>query len=54
MDIHEWVIVHGFLKVGSVKNLESIVVLKESISTLTIYSPFWERFVKTIFVSLAK
>ena len=41
MDIHEWVIVHGFLKVDSVKNLEPIVVLKESISALTNYSPFW-------------
>lgn len=47
MDIHEWVIVHGFLKVDSVKNLDPIVVLKESIGALTHYSPFRKRFVNT-------
>lgn len=54
MDIGEWIVVHRLSKVDGVENLDVIAMLQQSIAALDDNAAFWERFVKTVFVSLAK
>ena len=54
MDISERIIVHGLLEIDGVENLDVVVMLQQGVSALNDDTALWERFVKTVFVSLAK
>ena len=54
MNVRERIVMLRLFEIDRIKNLNSIVCLYKRISDFWQCCTFWERFVKTIFMSLAK
>ena len=54
VDIGEGVVVHGLFEVDGVEKFDTVILLLQQLPAFDQDAALWERFVKTVFVSLAK